>query len=65
MEGKNNNRISITKSELTELRENKGYTIPQIAKHYNLSNEQTRRLLIQAGLPTKSTKRIKFNLINE
>lgn len=59
----NNNRVPISKSELMNLREEKGYTIPQIARHFNLSENQAKRALQACGISTKAGKRIKFQII--
>lgn len=59
-----NNRINVTKSDLKRMREEEGRTVPEIAKHYNLSISQTTKMLKAAGLG-KRVNVVKFNLIDD
>lgn len=50
------NKKSISFIELVTLFQNEGYTVKQLAKHFNLSETTIRRRLKECGITFKKTK---------
>lgn len=58
--------VQISKTELTRLRNDENYTIPQLAERFNVSNETIKRAMQSCGLSTSlnGRKRNTYTLVD-